>query len=250
MSRQYPLQNDLVTADLLQAVTDGQPKPFATLADRFAAYHRPVTDLSNPEPGNPPKRGEASVITGGTWAGIQVFNGQDWRPLRAPASGVLPATAAIADTAISSLPGNASFPVTLLNPPLRTKVIVHYIVEPYNPVPDPLRDASLVPTELQAGTAIWGSRNTPPTARIVAGTDYALTTGSLLYDPGGGGDWGPGGGTANILVRVEASAAFGNRFQVRLFDPLNVRLTQDVGICVSRTSRDLAARGFGLTTPG
>ena len=231
MSRQYPLPNDLVTADLLQAVTDGQPKPFRTAAERFAAFHRPVTDLRNPEPGRPPKTGETSVITEGAWAGIQVFNGSSWKPLRRPAA-VLPATIGIADTAISSLPGNASFPVTLLNPPSGTKAIVHYIVEPYNPVPDPLRDASLVPTELQAGTAVWGSRATPPTARIVPGTDYPLSVGSLVYDPAGSSDFSGSPLLANILVRVEASAVFGNRFQVRLFDPLNVRLTQDVGICV------------------
>ena len=231
MSRQYPLPNDLITADLLQQVTDGQPKPFRTAAERFAAFHRPVTDLRNPEPGRPPKKGETSVITDGTWAGIQVFNGTSWKPLRQPAN-VLPATIGIADTAISSLPGNASFPVTLLNPPGKTKVIVHYIVEAYNPVPDPLRDASIVPTELQAGTAVWGSRNTPPTARIVPGTDFPLLVGSLVYDPSGSSDFGGSPLVANILVRVEASAAFGNRFQVRLFDPLNVRLTEDTGICV------------------
>ena len=232
MSRQYPLPNDLITAELLQQVTDGQPKPFRTAAERFAAYNRPISDVANlADPGRPPKKGETSVISEGTWAGIQIFNGTSWKPLRRPAN-VLPATIAIYDTAISSLPGNASFRVTLLNPPSKTKAIVHYIVEPYNPVPDPLRDASLVPTELQAGAAVWGSRNTNPTARIVPGTDYALLVGSLVYDPSGSSDFSGSPLEANILVRVEASAAFGNRFQVRLFDPLNVRLEQDVGICV------------------
>ena len=248
MSRQYPVPNDLVTAEQLQAVTDGQPKPFGTEAERFAAYHRPVTDLSSPEPGRPPKKGETSFVSEGTWAGIQVFNGSSWKSFRRVTAPQV-ATIDIGDALIwpSVLPGNANFTIRILYPNVatarpRNKIVCHYIVEPYNPVPEVLLDSSIVPSEVQAATTTWGSRRTNPTARIVPGTDFHVEAGSVVFDPDDedNDDFtlhtqdGFTSLRAVISVRVENTATAGNRFQVRLFDPVNARIRRnfEVGICV------------------
>ena len=242
MSRQYPLPNDLVTADLLQAVTDGQPKTFPTIVERAAAYIRPITDLTNPNPGRPPTTGETAVITEGTYQGIQVFNGRNWAALR-KTTGIRVARIEIEDTArlTSGLPGNASFKVKLYqhtnaetNPP-DSKILVHYITEEYNPIPLPLRGIVNNPETNPSGSA-----NTSPTG-IRAGTDYTPQVGTLVYDPDNptSDDFVLVGTThyeGTITVPVAATATDRQRFQVRLFDPVNVRLDRSVGVCVIQSS--------------
>ena len=245
MSRQYPLPHDLVTAEHLQQVTDGQPKVFATEAERVAAYNLPVTDLANPEPGNPPKKGEVSFPIPFAGNRLDVWNGTSWKRFRYAGIPKV-ATLSISDALIraSNLPGNALFRIIIRYPNIvterpRNKIVCHYIVEPYNPVPDILRDV-VIPAEIQASATTWGSRQTNPTSRIVPGTDFPLEVGSVVFDPDDedNDDFTlHSGGTfleKIIAVRVEDTATAGNRFQVRLFDPVNARIERhyEVGICV------------------
>ena len=235
MSRQYPLPNDLITADLIQQVTDGHPKRYLRETDRAEDYHHPVTDLADPNPGRPPKKGELSVLIATLQDRLdptlalpaeilQVFNGTSWKGLKTPAS-VLPAYMTIDDVALvaTSFPATATFKVKLYNPG-RSKIIVHYVTEDYNPIPLPLR-----------GTVFA----TEPTLE----PGYTGQVGSLVYDPNDESNDDfvvatEGHLEATVSVPV-TSGANGRRFQVRLFDPLNVRLDRDVGICILQD----AARG-------
>ena len=229
-----PGQDDLVSASRLQQVTDqASNKAFPSDTARDTAYRQRVSNLNDPDPGRPARTGEACVVTAGSNVGkFLVFNGQDWKPLISAGSQQPVFIQAYQGIAVGGTSGNLI--VRIYGDPT-SKVIVHFITEPYNPLPLALR--SFPNPEHSV------SRYATP------GTDYTSKAGSLLFDPDdrANDDFGtrsidPESSPANLpyyqaetsipaatsLIDTEGSPAGrpanNKRFQVRLFDPQGARL--------------------------
>ena len=236
--RELPEEELIVTADQFQHITDASLKYFRTELERTSAYSQRVVNLVTQDTAaRPPIVGEPSVQ--GNLPGIDVWTGIAWRPLRKPSLdlngqpqvGLIRAEVAdafrVAEPYETGIARTTNV-LTLYGDP-KSKVTIAYISEEHDPRPVGQR----IGTNPDPGFAIIN-------------LDFGFILGQAIYDPAlseaenQAAGWsaptllaGVPTRTYNIItpVFVDVSAEATERFQVRIFDPINVRIDRDIGVC-------------------
>ena len=242
MARVIGLQETIFFSHQMQNLTDASVKRFPSELERSRAYSQRITNLATRGTETAaPYLGEPTEIysgPGGDWRGVDVWTGRDWKPLRVPtldmdgnpATGLIRAEIDDAFTVaepLGPIPSRATFEVTLYGDP-RSLVTIAYVAEDHDPRPFDQRVGE-----------------NPDPGGTTPGLDFEMTRGDIIFNPHltetelRAAGWseriliqGVPTRTYEIVVGIYASVGAESieRFQVRLFDEVNVRVDRNRGV--------------------